>query len=209
MRKKILVILGFAVLILALPQIKAEDTTVEDTTIDIIVISEGNVTGYINCTAINGSVSYYIDGIEVKGEFDKVWSSISGVRKTAQRARSLAGSAYRYADNNHNDIVELSIISENNTNKIYILRDELVSFENEYIVFKNNTNTTFTQITYKIKNLREDVTSLQEADKELEKNIRMLWISIMGLLVCFGLMIWVGSKRNKKLEKKIDKMEKG
>jgi len=208
MRKEILVILGFVVLVLALPQIKAEDTT-EDTTVDIIVIGEGNVTGYINCTSVNGSVSYYIDGIEVKGEFDKVWSSISRVRKTAQRAHSLAGSAYRYADNNHDDIVELLIISENNTNKIYILRDELVSFENEYIVFKNNTNTTFTQITYRIKNLREDVTSLQEADKELEKNIHMLWISIMGLLVCFGLMIWVGSKRNKKLEKKIDKMEKG
>jgi len=189
MKKISLILLGFIILMFIVPHIKAEDTTV-----DIIVIGEGNVTGYINCTSINGSVSYYIDGREVRGEFDKVWNSISKVRKTAQRARSLAGSAYRYADNNHDDIIELSMISENNTDKIYILHDELVAFENDYIVFKNNTNTTFTQIIYKINSLEGDVANLQEKYNTLEQRF---YISCVLLMVCFVLLLWVIYKQNK------------
>jgi len=197
----------------------------EATTIDIIVIGEDDVTGYINGTAVNGSVYYYIDGIEVKGEFGDVWSSISSARRLAKDAYSFAGMAYAYAGNayqlakNTNDtVVELTFIVENNTHFIYLLRDELVAFENDYLVFKKDTNKSFNTVEYKInqnsgliKVIENDVNGLEVKDKQLEQNMHLLLIPIFGVLACFGMVIWVFHKQkiyidnhDKKLEKYID-----
>ena len=229
MKRSKLIIAGLALLFLfAIPQVIAENNT----TIDIIVIGgndvtgyinstacDGDVTGYINGTAINGSVSYYIDGVEVKGEFDDVWASISRVRGMAQDAYSFAGNAYLYAENNHNTIVELSLTVGNNTNKIYMLRDELVAFENDYIIFKSDTNINISYMKYDITenavgihDLNMGLSNLREKHNTLEFEFHLMFIPVFGFLVCFGVIIWVFHKqkhyidhRYKKLEKYIDK----
>ena len=193
----------------------AMQVNAEITTIDIIVIGDDGVTGYINGTAINGSVNYYIDGIEVKGEFDDVWASISRVRGMAQDAYSFAGNAYLYAENNHNAIVELTLTSENNTNKIYMLRDELVAFENDYLVFKNDTNTTFSLMEYEmmqnsmgIHDLNDELSALRERHNTLELGFYLILISLFGLLVCFGMVIWIFRKQKRYINSHYKKLEK-
>lgn len=196
-----------------------------ETTVDIVIIGEEDVTGYINGTATNGSVYYYIDGIEVKGEFGDVWNSISSAHSLARDAHSFAGQAYSYAGsayqlakNTNDTVVELIFIVENNTYKIFMLHDELVAFEDDYIIFKKDINKSFNTVEYKISQnsglirvIENDIEHLETRDKELEQNMYLLLIPIFGFLVCFGMVIWVFRKqktyidnRSKKLEKYID-----
>ena len=218
MKTNKLIIIGLVLLTLfIIPQVSAEDTT-----IDIIVIGDDDVTGYINGTAINGSVYYYIDGIEVKGEFGDVWHSISSTRGLAKDAHSFAGMAYSYADNayqlaknTNNTVVELTFIVENNTYRIFMLRDELIAFEDDYLIFKEDTNKSFNTVEYKInqnsgliKVIENDIEHLETKDKQLEQNMYLLLIPIFAFLACFGVVIWVFHVQKKYIDRHDKKLEK-
>ena len=48
----------------------------EETTLDIVVITEEDIDAYFNATA-GGNVSIWIDGVEVKGEFISIWDFLN------------------------------------------------------------------------------------------------------------------------------------
>jgi len=138
----------------------------EDTTITVVIASDGNIIGYINGTAINGSVFYYIDGIEVIGEFADLWTKISDVEDSAHSAYNFANSAYFLAWNTNNTLMLVKADVENNIAKIYLLRDELIAFEDDYLVFKNAAN--------------KNITGLQIEDVILKNEINLLNSKLQG-----------------------------
>lgn len=132
--KKIIAL--FAVLLLTLTfsqNIQAEDTE-HDTKININLITSENLTAYINGTA-DGNVQYYIDGIEVTEEFVALWAQLRKLNSRISSVRSSANKAWNYAD-------QIYTYCDDNNQKIYILRDEIIAFQYDYIIFKNETNNT-------------------------------------------------------------------
>jgi len=193
---------------------------VDDTYIDIVLISENNVTGFINGTSVNGSVYYYIDGIEVKGEFNNIWDTIMSTRKIAVDARSSAGNAYFYADSafrlardTNNTVVSLSYIVDNNTYKIFMLRDELVSFENDYIIFKDDTMNYIALFEHNIGENKKQINSLSTDLSLLQsryEELKIIVFSIIGILFlfifCFFVLIWIFNKQKKYIDNRDKKI---
>ena len=146
----------------------------EGTTVNVTVVSNENITGYLNSTSINGSVYYYIDGIEVSSEFENIWSKIGRAQRSANNAYGFAGLAYGFATNNNNAILVLTSDLENNSVKIYMIRDELIAFEDDYINFKNETTANIMEL--KIQN-----TQLKEANDLLSSEVDILEETLYNL----------------------------
>jgi len=122
--------------------------------IDIALVADGdiiaNLTGIVN----NGTMTIYINGIEIQGELSKLWTNIEKVSKTAKSAYSKASKNYKY-------IISLQKDVQDNTERIYIIRNEIVAFEEDYFkvkedyyVFKNETNSQIQLLQVYIDHLR-------------------------------------------------------
>jgi preprotein translocase subunit SecG len=198
----------------------------DKTTIDIVVISEDDITGYINATSVNGSVSYFIEGVEVKGEFSSVWNHISSNYGLAEKNYIYADKAYVLAKNTNDTVIALSFVVENNTHKIYMLRDELVAFQNHYIDFRNYTIYTIELLEHDISSNEENISELYEWFSDLQDDyyelydkhmrlqdfcdtlqfhIYLLLIPIFGFIICFFMVIFVFRKQHKWINNKFNK----
>ena len=189
----------------------------EGTTVDVTIVSNENITGYINSTSINGSVYYYIDGIEVSSEFESIWSKIGRAQRSADNAYGFAGLAYGFATNNNNAIIVLTSDLENNSIKIYMIRDELIAFEDEYINFKNETTANITGLKIQNTQLKEANDLLSSEVDVLEETLHNLkmyatWFAvIVGVLLSYLLFIRIMGSRKigfKFIKKKIKTKKK-
>ena len=113
--------------------------------IDIALVADGdiiaNLTGIVN----NGTMTVYVNGIEIQGELSKLWTNIEKVSKTAKNAYSKASKNYKY-------IISLQKDVQDNTERIYIIRNEIVAFEEDYFKVKEDY--------YGFKNTTEDELNL-------------------------------------------------
>lgn len=134
MKKQIVLLIAILSILLASTSATADTETTNDTKVEVHVITDENLTAYINGEA-GGDVNYYIDGIEVSEEFMALWAKINKLNKKIKDVGGTANMAWGYADNAYS-------YSNDNNQKIFLIRDELIAFENDYFVFKNNTNNT-------------------------------------------------------------------
>jgi len=165
---------------------------VADDTITVEIYSNGDITGWINATA-NGSTVFYIQGIDILGEIDSLWSAVKSAKSKASSAYSKASKAYVIAKSNSGKISLMEADIQNNTAKIYILRDELVSFENDYIKFKNCTLNNITLLQLELSNQSKAITTLHKdltRFKELVSYILLIFtIAICMIYVLFPYFI--------------------
>ncbi|RLJ04279.1 MAG: hypothetical protein DRP18_04900 [Candidatus Aenigmatarchaeota archaeon] len=165
---------------------------VADDTITVEIYSNGDITGWINATA-NGSAVFYIQGIDILGEIDSLWSAVKSAKSKAGSAYSKASKAYVIAKSNSGKISLMEADIQNNTAKIYILRDELVSFENDYIKFKNCTLNNITLLQLELSNQSKAITTLHKdltRFKELVSYILLIFtVAICMIYVLFPYFI--------------------
>ena len=114
--------------------------------VDIALVTDdnivANITGIVND---NGTITVYVDGIEIKGEISKLWSSIEKVDRSAKNANWKA-------NNNRKYILLLQKDIENNTQRIYLIKKEIIAFEEDYFKVKEDY--------YGFKNTTEDKLNL-------------------------------------------------
>ena len=191
----------FIVLMLSLSLPVMHVSAEGDTEITVVVVGDGNVTGYINGTANNGSVYYYIDGIEVSGEFADVWDAIISAKEKASDAHDLASSAYCLANtawviakDNEGRIAAIETNLSNLEVMIWMLRDEVIAFEEDYIVFKNGTRANFTMVNSRIDTANDRIDDLylllNEKEEQLYQYAHIQTVMIAGLVVVSACLVW-------------------
>ncbi len=182
----------------------------EDAVLNISIVTDGNVTATFNATA-GGNVTYWIDGVEVNGEFDNlwnaleefgsVWNALNNLKDDVNNAKQSANVAFLYATSNYNMILEHNESINDLYDKIFILMDELIGFEGEYFAFKNETfvfmnstksnlsaiNKTLDEYGEIIKNLQNNIAALQSDFNGTIALIRNIFIS--GGVIVFGLFL--------------------
>ena len=114
----------------------------ETTYTDITIVSDQNVTANVTAVA-NGTAVVYVDGVPIKTEISKIWKQLKSINGKAYSAWRIGNDAWLLALNNNESIMFLYDKVDNNTMKIYLLHDELLGFENEYLSFKNSSKTSF------------------------------------------------------------------
>ena len=195
--KKYLIILLLAIFLMASCTSISVSASGTDTSITVQVISDGNVTGYINGTAVNGSVSYYIDGIEVASEFSKVRGALHHAQDTADSASWMAHVAWTLTQVNNESIALIRTDVGNNTGKIYWLRDELFGLEYDYIAFKEDTTTNITEIKLvlddheqRLQSNEENITALKQQVADLNATLGNIGKGLAGLgIIACGLFL--------------------
>lgn len=190
--KKILSIILIILLSLTFTQTINAEETKKDTILGVHVITDENLTAYINGSA-GGDVDYYIDGIEVSAEFMALWAKINkldneidDVDGKANQAWGYANHAYSYSDDNNQKINENNNTLKNHAytlsthynaindtyNKIYILKDEVVSFENHYLKFEDKTNNTLNNQSVTIGQQGSMINDLHDTNLGLQETVR-------------------------------------
>ncbi len=169
----------------------------EGTKVEVYVLTDENLTAFFNGTSTNGSVNYFIDGIEVQNEFLSIWNILSKLSNKISNNRGLANLAYSIADNafghanqneerigqnrnmlsNHSYTLAFHYDAINDTyNKLYLLKDEVISFENHYLAFENKTNNT-------LNSQKNQITSLKAEIDDLNGFITLLTYIGIGLVI--------------------------
>jgi len=167
---------------------------VADDTITVEIYSDADITGWVNATA-NGSIVFYIQGIDILNEIDSLWSAVKSAKSKASSAYSKASKAYILAKSNSGKISLMEADIQNNTAKIYILRDELVSFENDYIKFKNCTLNNITLLQLELNDQKEAISNLHENFNNY-KQLMNYALLIIVILICilYVLLIYIVRK---------------
>lgn len=196
-----------------------------DTTITIYVVTDGNITASFNAKA-NGSVNYWLDGIEVLGEFTSLWEAIVGtgngikeldegmhgnyllvsqaytdINKLKDGVHSnffLASGAHTLALQNegeleeHNQTLLIHYDAINDTyTKLYVLRDEVVSFEAHYLNFENETNNTLGTYGEDIAFHEGEINTLRAEVKNLNGIIALIRNALIALGLIAGALFIV------------------
>ena len=166
-------------------------TALADDTITVEIYSDADITGWVNATA-NGSIVFYIQGIDILNEIDSLWSAVKSARSKASSAYSKANKAYILAKSNSGKISLMEADIQNNTAKIYILRDELVSFENDYIKFKNCTLNNITLLQLELNDQKEAISNLHENFNNYKQfmNYALLIIVIL-ICILYVLLVYI------------------
>lgn len=166
-------------------------TALADDTITVEIYSDADITGWVNATA-NGSIVFYIQGIDILNEIDSLWSAVKSAKSKASSAYSKANKAYVIAKSNSGKISLMEADIQNNTAKIYILRDELVSFENDYIKFKNCTLSNITLLQLELNDQKEAISNLHE-NLNNYKQFMNYALLIIVILICilYVLLVYI------------------
>jgi len=173
-------------------------TALADDTITVEIYSDADITGWVNATA-NGSIVFYIQGIDILNEIDSLWSAVKSAKSKASSAYSKANKAYVIAKSNSGKISLMEADIQNNTAKIYILRDELVSFENDYIKFKNCTLSNITLLQLELNDQKEAISNLHE-NLNNYKQFMNYALLIIVILICilYVLLVYIIRKGGEK-----------
>lgn len=175
-----------------------------DTIITINVVSDGNVTASFNATA-SGTVTYWLDGIEVFGEFTNLWNAITGTGNEINEIKNgissnhlLATGAYVLALQNEDELnehgqtllIHYDAINETYS-KLYILRDEVVAFEAHYLDFENETNSTLGVYGENIVFHEGEINTLRAEVKNLNGIIALIRNTLIALGLIAGALFIV------------------
>jgi len=154
----------------------------ETTYTDITIVSDQNVTANVTAVA-NGTAVVYVDGIAVKEEIGRLWKSLQSVDGRAHSAWRIGNDAWLLALRNNQSVVLLQGKVENNTVRLFVLRDELVGFESEYLSFKNSSTTMFQHLNGSVEANANKFTNLNETVSMLSMRLDFVSKIVVVLLV--------------------------
>jgi len=180
----------------------------ETTYTDITIVSDQNVMANVTAVA-NGTAVVYVDGIAVKEEISRLWDKIHSVSGRASSAWRIGNDAWLLALNNNESIMFLYDKVDNNTMKIYLLHDELLGFENEYLGFKNSSKTSFENLNSSVNANADRFDGLNETVSILSMRLDFVSKVVVVLLVTWFATIigFVASdivKKHRNIKKKVD-----
>ena len=199
---KIIVILLCLTSAVFTANISAKESLTDETKVEVYVVTKENLTAFIDGSAENGDVTYYIDGIEVKSEFSSIWDFIQSLNSKVNSNYGLASQAYTIADNayarttenrenignmgntldQHAYTLGIHYDAINDTyGKLYLLKDEVVAFEDHYFEFENNTNNTLNFQENRIDTLRAQLDDLNGFVALIKNSLIGLTIVAMGI----------------------------
>ena len=204
--KRIAMILATFILLLLIFIIPVQGSN-NGTNIKVFVETDGNITASFNATA-DGIISYFIDGIEVKGEFGSLWNAIAGagidIDKLEEAMHSnylLASQAFNLAYQNdevleeHGNTLMFHYDAINDTyTKLYILRDEVVSFEEHYLNFENKTNNTLGIYGNNIAFHQDEINTLHAEIKNLNGIIILTRNALIGISIIVGALYLINRR---------------
>ena len=168
----------------------------DDTNMSVYIETSGDVNASFNATA-GGNVTYWIDGIEVRGEFENIWDAIAYYRRELSDTIETANYAYFIATSNsirlqkdeekleeHNQtlLIHYALINDTIAN-LLILRDEVIGFENEYFNYVNKTDATLETYKENLEVHEEEIASLKRKVAELTSTIIFIEIILILSLV--------------------------
>lgn len=173
-----------------------------DAELDVYVEADGNVNASFDATA-GGDVNYWIDGIEVKGEFisiweamgefDTVWDFINHLNEQLGQTDAKADEAYELADNAFGYAASAYSYAQNNDQRIKenatiltVLFNEVVLFEEDYSDFKNETHLNFTSVKDTLDDHEVRISNLESKVGTLEGQVVVLEGSIDELKATLG-----------------------
>ncbi|NIA04313.1 MAG: hypothetical protein GWP09_03095 [Nitrospiraceae bacterium] len=157
-----------------------------DTYTTIIITSDENVTANVSVNSINGSAVIYVDGVPLQTTISNIYHSIHNVNGRAISAYRLANNAWIISTNNSKNILLLKEDIGNNTIHLYLLRNELIIFENNYIQFKNRTEYDIGFLNSAVSNNSVKILKLNSM---IEENNRQNLINTMLILIMF-VVVW-------------------
>jgi len=184
--------------------------SVADDTITVEIYSDKDINGWINATSNNGSVVFYIQGVDILNEINSLWSAVKSTKNKAHSAYSKANKAYIIAKSNSGKISLMEADIQNNTARIYILKDEIVSFEDDYIKFKNHTLSNITLLQLQLNNQKKEISTLREKFDNYKLLIDCaLPIVIISICILYAALVYIieGGRKGENIRKRNEDIE--
>jgi len=157
-----LLILGFTALAQA-----------ETTYTDIVIVSDQDIIANITANA-NDTAIVYVDGIPIESKIEDLQKQIDSINSLAVSTWHLSNDAWLLALRNNQTLMVLRDEVDNNTMKLYILRGELIGFENEYLNFKNESLILFKTLNDSVNANTVNISKLQHELNEAKERIGFL-----------------------------------
>ncbi|MCD6411728.1 MAG: hypothetical protein J7L20_04810 [Thermoplasmata archaeon] len=157
-----LLILGFTALAQA-----------ETTYTDIVIVSDQDIIANITANA-NDTAIIYVDGIPVESKIEDLQKQIDSINSLAVSTWHLSNDAWLLALRNNQTLMVLRDEVDNNTMKLYVLRGELIGFENEYLNFKNESLILFKTLNDSVNANTVNISKLQHELNEAKERIGFL-----------------------------------
>jgi len=157
-----LLILGFTALAQA-----------ETTYTDIVIVSDQDIIANITANA-NDTAVVYVDGIPIESKIEDLQKQIDSINSLAVSTWHLSNDAWLLALRNNQTLMVLRDEVDNNTMKLYILRGELIGFENEYLNFKNESLILFKTLNDSVNANTVNISKLQHELNEAKERIGFL-----------------------------------
>jgi len=148
---------------------QAEGTTYTD----IVIVSDQDIIANVTANA-NDTAIIYIGGIPIESKIKDLQKQINSVNSLAVSTWQLSNDAWLLALRNNQSLMVLRDNVDNNTMKLYILRGELISFENEYLNFKNESLTLFETLNGNVDTNTANILKLQNDLDEAKGKINIL-----------------------------------
>ncbi|RLF52573.1 MAG: hypothetical protein DRN24_03020 [Thermoplasmata archaeon] len=213
MKKNIVLLIALLISsLLFIVPVQATNDDDNGTTITVYVVSDGNVSSTFNVTTegdltaffngeANGSINYWIDGMNVKSEFNNVYNLIKDLKNGLFNTHSIASYAYNKALKNYEELQEhdktlmiyYDAINDTYT-KLYLLKDEVVAFEGDYLGFKNLTNNTLNIFGSNLQSQGEDINVLKAKVHDLQGTILLIRNTLIGLFLLAGALFLVNRR---------------
>ena len=163
---------------------QAEETTYTD----IVIVSNQNIIANITANA-NDTAIIYIDGIPVESKIKNLQKQIDSVNSLAVSTWQLSNDAWLLALRNNQSLMVLRDNVNNNTMKLYILRGELISFENEYLDFKNESLMLFEKLNGNVDTNTANILKLQNDLDEAKGKINILSGMLGASISAFAVLL--------------------
>jgi len=141
---KIIGIITATVLVSLMSTVSVQATSGDSTT-KVYVVTNENLTAYFDGVA-GGDINYWIDGIEVKGEFETlrnalgefidVWIALNNLKSDLEETNDTANDAYSYADQIYNYTQDNAKKLEEHNQTLILYYHIINSTINELVAFE-------------------------------------------------------------------------
>jgi len=172
-----LLILGFTALAQA-----------ETTYTDIVIVSDQDIIANITANA-NDTAVVYVDGIPIESKIEDLQKQIDSINSLAVSTWHLSNDAWLLALRNNQTLMVLRDEVDNNTMKLYILRGELIGFENEYLNFKNESLILFKTLNDSVNANTVNISKLQHELNEAKERIGFLSGALTASASAFAVLL--------------------
>ena len=155
---------------------------------DIVIVSDQDIIANITANA-NDTAIIYIDGIPIESMIKDLQKQIDSVNSLAVSTWQLSNDAWLLALRNNQSLMVLRDNVNNNTMKLYILRGELISFENEYLDFKNESLIFFEKLNGNVDTNTANILKLQNDLDEAKGKINILSGMLGASISAFAVLL--------------------